>query len=123
MIQQETVINIADNTGALSVLCIRVLGGTKRRYARIGDIIVGTVKRASTKKDGIKSGTIVRVVVVRTKKETKRANGTVVSFTDNAGVVITNDNEPVGSSISGPVGRELRAKGFNKIISRAPEVR
>lgn len=121
MIQQETRLNVADNTGAKEVLCIRVLGGTKRRYARIGDIIVVTIKKAIPGGD-LKKGTICKAVIVRTRKEIRRKDGSYIRFDDNAAVLIDNQMEPIGTRVFGPVGRELREKRFMKILSLAPEV-
>ncbi|MCS6822486.1 MAG: 50S ribosomal protein L14 [Microscillaceae bacterium] len=121
MIQQETRLNVADNSGAKEVLCIRVLGGTKKRYATVGDKIVVTVKSAIPS-GSIKKGTISKAVVVRTKKEIRRSDGSYIRFEDNAAVLINNNNEPRGTRIFGPVARELREKEFMKIISLAPEV-
>ena len=121
MIQQESVLRIADNTGARAALCIRVLGGSRRRYAGVGDVIVATVKDAIPNA-GIKKGTVVKAVVVRTAKEVRREDGTAIRFDRNAAVILNNNNEPVGTRIFGPVTRELRAKNFMKIISLAPEV-
>ena len=121
MIQQETRLRVADNTGARELLCIRVLGGSKRRYARVGDVIVGTVKAASPQ-GAIKKGEVVRAVVVRTKKAYGRDDGTLISFDENAAVIIDNQRNPRGTRIFGPVARELREKNFMKIVSLAPEV-
>jgi len=121
VIQQETRLNVADNTGAKEALCIRVLGGTKRKYAKIGDIIVVTVKKAIPGGD-LKKGTISRAVIIRTKKEIRRNDGSYIRFDDNAAVLIDNQMEPTGTRVFGPVGRELREKKFMKIISLAPEV-
>ncbi|MFD5869211.1 50S ribosomal protein L14 [Corynebacterium sp. NPDC060344] len=121
MIQQESRLRVADNTGAREILCIRVLGGSTRRFAGIGDVIVATVKEA-TPGGNVKSGEIVRAVVVRTKKETRRPDGSYISFDENAAVLIKADNEPRGTRIFGPVARELRDKKFMKIVSLAPEV-
>ncbi len=121
MIQQESVLRIADNTGAKSALCIRVLGGSGRRYAGVGDVIVATVKDAIPNA-GIKKGEVVRAVVVRTAKETRRRDGTYIRFEDNAAVIITEQGEPRGTRIFGPVGRELRERKYMKIVSLAPEV-
>ncbi|HEV8572409.1 MAG TPA: 50S ribosomal protein L14 [Actinomycetota bacterium] len=122
MIQQESRVRVADNTGAREVLCIRVLGGSGRRYARIGDIIVGSVKDALPGAP-VKKGDIVRAVVVRTAKEKRRPDGSYIKFDDNAVVLIeTNTRNPRGTRIFGPVARELREKRFMKIISLAPEV-
>jgi large subunit ribosomal protein L14 len=121
MIQQESVLRIADNTGAKSALCIRVLGGSGRRYAGVGDVVVATVKDAIPNA-GIKKGEVVQAVVVRTAKETRRSDGTYIRFDDNAAVLITQQGEPRGTRIFGPVGRELREKRYMKIVSLAPEV-
>ena len=121
MIQQETRLNVADNTGAKELLCIRVLGATKRKYARIGDIVVVTVKKAIPGTE-LKKGTISKAVVVRTRKEIRRRDGSYIRFDDNAAVLINNQMEPTGTRVFGPVGRELREKNFMKIISLAPEV-
>ena len=120
MIQQESRLKVADNTGAKEILCIRVLGGSGRRYAGIGDIIVATVKDALPGA-GVKKGDVVKAVVVRTAKR-RRPDGSYIRFDENAAVLIKNDNEPRGTRIFGPVGRELRDKRFMKIISLAPEV-
>ncbi len=121
MIQQESVLKIADNTGAKAALCIRVLGGSGRRYAGVGDLIVATVKDAIPNA-GIKKGTVVRAVVVRTVKERRRRDGTYIRFDDNAAVIVDDNGEPMGTRIFGPVGRELREKKYMKIVSLAPEV-
>ena len=121
MIQQETRCKVADNTGAKEVLCIRVLGGSARRYAGVGDVIVATVKDALPG-GAVKKGEVVKAVVVRTAKERRRPDGSYIRFDDNAAVLIDNQREPVGTRIFGPVARELRAKRFMKIISLAPEV-
>ena len=121
MIQQETRLAVADNSGAKEVLCIRVLGGTKKRYAHTGDIIVVTVKSAIPS-GNIKKGTVSKAVVVRTKKETRRPDGSYIRFDENAGVIIKDDMTPTGTRIFGPVARELREKKFMKIVSLAPEV-
>ncbi len=120
MIQQESRLGVADNSGAKQVLCIRVLGGSKRRYASIGDEIVVTVKEASPK--GVKKGTVSRAVVVRTKKEIRRKDGSYIRFDDNAVVLLTEGGEPRGTRIFGPVARELRDKDYMRIVSLAPEV-
>ncbi len=120
MIQQESRLKVADNSGAKEVLCIRVLGGSKRRYASIGDMIVVTVKKSSP--GGVKKGTVSRAVVVRTKKEIRRKDGSYIRFDDNAVVLLTASDEPRGTRIFGPVARELRDKDYMKIISLAPEV-
>ena len=121
MIQQETRLRVADNSGAKEVLCIRVLGGTKRRYASIGDIFIATVKDAIPGA-GVKKGDVVKCVVVRVKKERRRPDGSYVRFDDNAACVIDAEGEPKGTRVFGPVARELREKNFLKIISLAPEV-
>tara|TARA_Y100000588_G_scaffold209636_1_gene223484 strand:+ start:1093 stop:1461 length:369 start_codon:yes stop_codon:yes gene_type:complete len=121
MIQQESILRIVDNTGAKSALCIRVLGGSGRRYAGVGDVVVATIKDAIPNA-GIKKGEIVQAVVVRTAKETGRRDGTYIRFDDNAAVLINAQGEPVGTRIFGPVGRELREKRYMKIVSLAPEV-
>jgi large subunit ribosomal protein L14 len=121
MIQQESVLEVADNSGARRVLCIRVLGGTRRRYASIGDIIVVSVKDAIPN-GRVKKGEVRKAVVVRTAKGVGRLDGSYIKFDDNAAVLIDNQREPVGTRIFGPVARELRAKRFMKIISLAPEV-
>src|SRR5450759_804820 len=121
MIQQESRLKVADNTGAKEILCIRVLGGSHRRYARVGDIIVATVKEAIPR-GVVKSGDIVRAVVVRTKKEVRRPDGSYIKFDENAAVVIKDDQSPRGTRIFGPVARELRDRDFMKIVSLAPEV-
>lgn len=121
MIQSETRLTVADNSGAKELYCIKVLGGSKRRYAGIGDIIVVSVKEAIPNAK-VKKGDIVKAVIVRTKKEVSRPDGSMIRFDDNSAVIITPSNEPVGTRIFGPVARELRAKRFMKIISLAPEV-
>ena len=121
MIQQETRLKVADNTGAKELLCIRVLGGSKRRYAGLGDKIVATVKDAIPG-GNVKKGDVVKAVVVRTVKETRRPDGSYIKFDENAAVILKNDGDPRGTRIFGPVGRELREKKFMKIISLAPEV-
>jgi large subunit ribosomal protein L14 len=121
MIQQESRLKVADNSGAREVLCIRVLGGTRRRYASIGDIIVAAVKDA-TPGGTVKKGEVVKAVVVRTTKERRRSDGTYIRFDDNACVIINNNNEPRGTRIFGPVARELRDRKFMRIVSLAPEV-
>ena len=121
MIQQETRLRVADNSGAREVLCIKVLGGSKRRYASIGDIFVATVKDANPGA-AVKKGEVVKCVVVRTKKECRRPDGSYIRFDENAAVILKNDGEPRGTRIFGPVGRELRDKKFMKIVSLAPEV-
>jgi large subunit ribosomal protein L14 len=121
MIQMQTILDVADNSGAKKLYCIKVLGGSKRKYASIGDIIVASVKEAIPNSK-VKKGDVVKAVVVRTAKEIGRQDGSYISFDDNSGVVINNQKEPVGTRIFGPVARELRAKKFMKIISLAPEV-
>lgn len=121
MIQQESRLNVADNSGAKEVLCIRVLGGTGRRYASVGDKIIVTVK-AAISSSSLKKGTVSRAVVVRTKKEVRRKDGSYIRFEDNAVVLLTPTDEPRGTRIFGPVARELRDKQFMKIVSLAPEV-
>ena len=121
MIQQESRLKVADNTGAKELLCIRVLGGSTRRYANIGDIIVATVKEA-TPGVTVKKGDVVKAVVVRTKHGVHRKDGSFIRFDENAAVIIKDDNNPRGTRIFGPVARELRDKKFMKIISLAPEV-
>jgi large subunit ribosomal protein L14 len=121
MIGQEAVLDVADNSGARRLLCIRVLGGTGRRYARIGDVIVGSVKEA-TPGGKITKGQVVKAVVVRTTRETRRPDGSYIRFDTNSAVILDNQGEPIGTRIFGPVARELRAKKFMKIISLAPEV-
>lgn len=121
MIQQESRLKVADNTGAREVLCIRVLGGSTRRYAGIGDVIVAAVKDAIPG-GTVKKGEVVRAVVVRTRKEARRTDGTYIRFDDNACVIIDNNRQPRGTRIFGPVARELRDKRFMRIVSLAPEV-
>jgi len=121
MIQTETVLNVADNSGAKKVLCIKVLGGSKRRYARVGDVIVVTVKEAIPRAK-VSKGDVLKAVVVRTAKELRRMDDTSVKFDENSAVLLTGTGEPIGTRIFGPVARELRAKGYMKIISLAPEV-
>lgn len=121
MIQQESRLKVADNTGARELLCIRVLGGSRRRYASLGDVIVGTVKDA-TPGGAVKKGEVVKAVVVRTRKEIRRRDGTYIRFDDNACVIINEQSQPIGTRIFGPVGRELREKKFMRIVSLAPEV-
>jgi large subunit ribosomal protein L14 len=121
VIQQESRLKVADNTGAKEILCIRVLGGSSRRYAGIGDVIVATVKDAIPG-GNVKRGDVVKAVVVRTVKERRRPAGSYIKFDENAAVIIKPDNDPRGTRIFGPVGRELREKRFMKIISLAPEV-
>ena len=121
MIQQESRLSVADNSGAKEVLCIRVLGGTKKRYASVGDTIVVSVKSAMSSSN-LKKGTVSKAVIVRTKKEVRRKDGSYIRFEDNAAVLLSNNNEPRGTRIFGPVARELREKQFMKIVSLAPEV-
>ena len=121
MIQMQTVLNVADNSGAKKVACIKVLGGSRRRYASLGDVIVIAGKEALPNSK-VKKGDVMKAVVVRTVKEVRRADGSYLKFDDNSAVLITNQMEPVGTRIFGPVARELRAKQFMKIISLAPEV-
>jgi large subunit ribosomal protein L14 len=119
--EQESRLKVADNSGAKEVLCIRVLGGTKKRYAYIGDTIVVSIKSAISS-SSVKKGTVSKAVVVRTKKEIRRKDGSYVRFEDNAAVLLNDNNEPKGTRIFGPVARELREKQFMKIVSLAPEV-
>jgi large subunit ribosomal protein L14 len=121
MIQAETRLRVADNTGARELLCIRVKGGSRRRYAGIGDVIVGTVKSA-TPQSSVRKGEVVQAVVVRTRKELGRRDGTYIAFDENAAVLIDSANNPRGTRIFGPVARELRERNFMKIVSLAPEV-
>jgi large subunit ribosomal protein L14 len=121
VIQQETVVKVADNSGAREILCIRVLGGSYRKYASVGDVIVGTVKVAQPNAQ-VKKGDVVRAVVVRTAKEFKRPDGSNIRFDENAAVLINPQNNPRGTRIFGPVARELRERNFMKIVSLAPEV-
>ncbi len=121
MIQQESVVKVADNSGAREILCIRVPGGTRRRYARIGDVIVATVKEA-TPGGVVKKGDIVNAVIVRTRQATGRNDGSYIRFDENAAVIIDNQNNPRGTRIFGPVARELREANFMRIVSLAPEV-
>ncbi len=131
MIQPQTYLTVADNSGAKQLMCIRVLGGSKKRYARVGDIIVASVKDAlppsaarkgATGGGSVKKGDVVKAVVVRTTKETKRPDGSYIRFDDNAAVILSDQNNPKGTRIFGPVARELRDKNFMKIVSLAPEV-
>jgi large subunit ribosomal protein L14 len=121
MIQQQTKLSVTDNSGAKEVMCIKVLGGTRKRYATLGDVIVVSVKTA-TPTSGVKKGSVQRAVVVRTTKEVKRKDGSAIRFGDNAVVIVNETREPKGSRIFGPVARELREKQFMKIVSLAPEV-
>jgi large subunit ribosomal protein L14 len=121
MIQAQSKLNVADNSGAKLLLCIKVLGGSKRRYARVGDVVVVSVKEAMPNSK-VKKGDVMRAVIVRTAKEIPRTDGSYIKFSDNSAVLINQQNEPIGTRIFGPVARELRAKNFMKIISLAPEV-
>jgi large subunit ribosomal protein L14 len=121
MVQSETVLDVADNSGARKVLCIKVLGGTRRKHASLGDIIVVSVKEAIPNAK-VKKGDVMKAVIVRTSKEVGRADGSYIKFDSNSAVLIDNQREPVGTRIFGPVARELRAKKFMKILSLAPEV-
>jgi large subunit ribosomal protein L14 len=121
MIQNQTILNVADNSGAKRVMCIRVLGDSRRRYARVGDVITCSVK-AAIPGGTVKKGDVVVAVVVRTKKEFRRKDGSYIRFDENAAVIINKDNEPVGTRIFGPVARELREKNYMRIVSLAPEV-
>ena len=122
MIQQESRLKVADNSGAKEILCIQVVGGTRRRYARVGDIIIATVKQAAPQ-SSVKKGDVVKAVVVRTTKETGRSDGSYIRFDENAAVILDADGRgPRGTRIFGPVARELREKGFMRIVSLAPEV-
>lgn len=121
MIQPQSVLTVADNSGAKKLMCIRVLGGSKRRFGSIGDVIVASVKEAIPA-GNVKKGTVVKAVIVRTKKEIRREDGSYIKFDDNAAVVINDAKDPKGTRIFGPVARELRAKDFMKIVSLAPEV-
>ncbi len=121
MIQNETRLRVADNSGAKEILTIKVLGGTRRRYAGVGDIIIASVKEA-TPGGVVKKGEVVKAVVVRTTKDARRVDGSYIKFDDNAAVIIDNNNNPRGTRIFGPVARELREKNFMKIVSLAPEV-
>ncbi|MCS5422700.1 MULTISPECIES: 50S ribosomal protein L14 [Psychrilyobacter] len=121
MVQQQTVLNVADNSGAKKIMVIRVLGGSVRRFGTIGDIVVASVKEANPG-GNVKKGDVIKAVVVRTKKEIRRQDGSYIKFDDNAAVVINDKKEPRGTRIFGPVARELRAKDFMRIVSLAPEV-
>lgn len=121
MIQQETRLGVCDNSGAKEILCIRVLGGSRRRYARVGDVIVASVKEAAPNGQ-VKKKSVVRAVVVRTRNQIRRKDGSTIKFDDNAAVVIGDDRQPRGTRIFGPVPRELRDQGYAKIVSLAPEV-
>jgi len=121
MVQTTTTLDVADNSGAKKIMCIRVLGGTKRRYASLGDVIVVSIKEAIPNAK-VKKGEVAKAVIVRTKKEVPRPDGSYIRFDHNSAVLVDKDNEPIGTRIFGPVARELRAKRFMKIISLAPEV-
>ncbi|MEQ9021665.1 MAG: 50S ribosomal protein L14 [Pseudomonadales bacterium] len=121
MIQTESYLNVADNSGARQVMCIKVLGGSKRRYARVGDIIKVTIKEAIPR-GKVKKGQVMNAVVVRTRKGVRRQDGSIIRFDDNAAVLLNNQNAPIGTRIFGPVTRELRSEQFMRIISLAPEV-
>lgn len=121
MIQEYTVLKVADNSGAKKVRCFKVLGGSRRRYASVGDVVVCSVRDADPH-GNVKKGAVVKAVIVRTRKEIRREDGSYIRFDDNAAVLINNNNEPIGTRIFGAVGRELRARQFMKIISLAPEV-
>lgn len=121
MIQTQSIVNVADNSGARRVMCIKVLGDSRKRYARIGDLISCSVKSASPG-GNVKKGEVVKAVIVRTKKEIRRRDGSYIRFDENAAVIINKENEPVGTRIFGPVARELREKNFMRIVSLAPEV-
>ncbi|MCG3174443.1 MAG: 50S ribosomal protein L14 [Myxococcota bacterium] len=121
MIQQQSMLDVADNSGAKKVMCIKVLGGSKRKYAQVGDVIVVAVKEA-TPESKIKKGSVVKAVIVRQRQMINRGDGTFIRFDTNSGVLINNQMEPIGTRIFGPVARELRARNFMKIVSMAPEV-
>jgi large subunit ribosomal protein L14 len=121
MIQTQSVLDVADNSGAKKVMCLKVLGGSKRRYASVGDVIVVSVKDAMPN-GKVKKGSVVKAVIVRTRKELRRKDGSYIRFDTNSAVLINNDGEPIGTRIFGPVARELRAKKYMKIVSLAPEV-
>ncbi len=121
MIQLRSMLQVADNTGAKLAQCIKVLGGTRRHYGGIGDIVIVTIKQAAPR-GTVKAHSVERAVIVRTTKETKRKDGTYIRFDENAIVIVGKDNEPKGTRVFGPIGRELREKGFQKIVSSAPEV-
>jgi len=121
MIQQQSILQVADNSGARKVMCIKVLGDSRRRYARVGDLISASVK-AAIPGGNVKKGDVVKCVVVRTTRETRRRDGSLIRFDENAAVIINKDNEPVGTRIFGPVARELRERNFMRIVSLAPEV-
>jgi large subunit ribosomal protein L14 len=121
MVQTTTTLDVADNSGAKKIMCIRVLGGTRRKYASLGDVIIVSIKEAMANSK-VKKGDVARAVIVRTKKEVSRQDGSYIRFDSNSAVLVDKDNEPIGTRIFGPVARELRAKRFMKIISLAPEV-
>lgn len=121
MIQVQSRMTVADNSGAREIMCIKVLGGSRKRYGKIGDVIIASVKDANPDSN-IKKGSVVRAVVVRTAKEKRRPDGTYIKFDDNAAVLLSKQDEPIGTRVFGPVARELRGKGFLKIVSMAPEV-
>ena len=121
MVQQQSLLNVADNSGAKEIMVIRVLGGSKKRFGRIGDIVVASVKEASPN-GNVKKGDVVKAVIVRTKKELRRVDGSYIKFDDNAAVIVNENKDPKGTRIFGPVARELRAKDFMRIVSLAPEV-
>ena len=121
MVQQQSLLNVADNSGAKEIMVIRVLGGSRKRFGRIGDIVVASVKEAIPN-GNVKKGDVVKAVVVRTKKELRRVDGSYIKFDDNAAVIVNENKDPKGTRIFGPVARELRAKDFMKIVSLAPEV-
>ena len=121
MVQQQTILKVADNTGAKEIMCIRCLGGSYRKYAKVGDVIVASVKSAAPG-GMVKKGDVVKAVVVRTKKPTRRADGSYIRFDENATVIIKEDGNPKGTRIFGPIARELREKNYMKILSLAPEV-
>jgi large subunit ribosomal protein L14 len=121
MIQTQTLLNVADNSGARKIMCVRVLGGTRKRYAKIGDVIVVSIKEALPQSK-VKKGDVMKAVIVRTQNSYKRSDDTWVRFDENAAVILANSGEPIGTRIFGPVARELRNQGFMKIISLAPEV-
>lgn len=121
MVQQQSILNVADNSGAKRIMVIRVLGGSRKRFGKIGDVVVASVKEAIPN-GNVKKGDVIKAVIVRTKKETGRPDGSYIKFDDNAAVVLNANNEPRGTRIFGPVAREVRAKGYMKIVSLAPEV-
>jgi large subunit ribosomal protein L14 len=121
MVQMQTILDVADNSGAKKVMCIKVLGGSKRKYASVGDVIVVSIREAIPQAK-VKKGDVAKAVIVRTKKEISRPDGSYIRFDGNSAVLINKDNEPIGTRIFGPVARELRARKFTKIISLAPEV-